>query len=168
MLHPTASSWPDARWEHFSHDADVGVRGIGPTMASAFEQAAIALCAVVTDTKTISHTGALSTTPLKANRKAPKQPESEVHVQIQLEAENHDFLFLDWLNSIIYEMDSRQTLFSRAAVQIEDDKLNADLYGERMNKHKHDLAVEVKGATMTELKVVFENGQWVAQCIVDV
>ncbi len=37
------------RWEHFEHGADIGVRGIGPTPASAFEQAALALTAVITD-----------------------------------------------------------------------------------------------------------------------
>ena len=31
------------RWEHFEHGADIGVRGIGPTPASAFEQAALPL-----------------------------------------------------------------------------------------------------------------------------
>ena len=36
------------RWEHFPHDADVGVRGFGVTAAEAFEQAALALTAVVT------------------------------------------------------------------------------------------------------------------------
>ena len=36
------------QWEHFPHDADVGVRGWGATAAEAFEQAAQALTAVVT------------------------------------------------------------------------------------------------------------------------
>ena len=27
------------RWEHFEHQADIGIRGIGPTYADAFEQA---------------------------------------------------------------------------------------------------------------------------------
>lgn len=35
------------RWEHFPHGADIGVRGFGPTMAAAFEQAALAMTAVV-------------------------------------------------------------------------------------------------------------------------
>lgn len=38
-------------WQHFSHDADIGLVGIGPTKAEAFRQAAIALTAVVTDPK---------------------------------------------------------------------------------------------------------------------
>ena len=40
--------WPN-RWEHFPHDADVGIRGRGPTLAEAFEQAALALTGIVTD-----------------------------------------------------------------------------------------------------------------------
>jgi tRNA nucleotidyltransferase (CCA-adding enzyme) len=29
------------RWEHFAHDADIGVRGIGASVEEAFEQAAV-------------------------------------------------------------------------------------------------------------------------------
>ena len=36
-------------WEHFSHGSDIGVRGIGNTLEEAFEQAAVALTAVVAD-----------------------------------------------------------------------------------------------------------------------
>jgi RNA-splicing ligase RtcB len=39
----------EKRWEHFPHEADTGVRGIGASPAEAFEQAAIALTAVITD-----------------------------------------------------------------------------------------------------------------------
>ena len=46
MTVPSAMS--RARWEHFPHDADVGVRGFGPTPAEAFAQAALALTAVAT------------------------------------------------------------------------------------------------------------------------
>src|SRR5690606_37407394 len=37
-----------ARWEHFPHLADIGVRGLGPTKEAAFEQAAVALTAALT------------------------------------------------------------------------------------------------------------------------
>ena len=36
-----------AAWELFPHGSDVGVRGIGPTEAEAFEQAAMALTGVI-------------------------------------------------------------------------------------------------------------------------
>jgi len=41
----------EARWEHFPHEGDLGGRGFGNIKAEAFEQAALALTAVVTDLK---------------------------------------------------------------------------------------------------------------------
>lgn len=37
------------RWEHFPHDTDIGIRGIGNKLNEAFEQAALAMTAAVTD-----------------------------------------------------------------------------------------------------------------------
>jgi len=63
-------------WALFAHDADVGVRGVGPTREAAFEQGAIALM----------HTmGAGSDV-------APRQM-----VSIACEAPNDEVLFVDWL-----------------------------------------------------------------------
>jgi hypothetical protein len=36
-------------WQHFAHDADIGVRGRGRTIAEPFEQTALALTAVRSD-----------------------------------------------------------------------------------------------------------------------
>jgi tRNA-splicing ligase RtcB/Archease protein family (MTH1598/TM1083) len=58
MSQSAASSLGQPRWEHFPHDADVGVRGFGATAAEAFEQAALALTAVVT------HAGVASRIPV--------------------------------------------------------------------------------------------------------
>ncbi|MEX2353352.1 MAG: archease, partial [Gammaproteobacteria bacterium] len=40
-------------WEHFSHDADIGIRGYGDTIESAFAQAAIAMTAVICEVDTV-------------------------------------------------------------------------------------------------------------------
>ena len=48
MADPAVAAGRKAGWEHFPHDADIGVRGWGATPAEAFEQAALALTAVVT------------------------------------------------------------------------------------------------------------------------
>ena len=45
-------------WEHFAHDADIGVRGRGATLSAAFEEAAVALTAVVTDPRRVAPTRA--------------------------------------------------------------------------------------------------------------
>jgi tRNA nucleotidyltransferase (CCA-adding enzyme) len=36
-------------WEHFAHQADIGIRGTGATLSEALEQAACAMTAVITD-----------------------------------------------------------------------------------------------------------------------
>jgi tRNA nucleotidyltransferase (CCA-adding enzyme) len=58
----TASSWA-----HFSHDADIGVVGIGSTKAEAFRQAALALTAVITDP---SNVRPVQPVPVFVNRRA--------------------------------------------------------------------------------------------------
>jgi len=47
--------------------------------------------------------------------------------------------------------------------------LQATAWGEPIEVARHQPAVEVKGATYTELAVKRdEEGRWVAQCVVDV
>lgn len=137
-----------AHWEHFRHGADIGVRGIGPSLEAAFEQAALALTAVICEPE----------------RVRPEQP-----VEVRCSAPDAEFLLVDWLNAIIYEMATRHMLFSRFSVHITDLTLAATLWGEPVEVARHQPAVEIKGATYTELKVFrAADGAWVAQCVVDV
>ena len=136
-----------AAWEHFPHDADVGVRGFGTTPAEAFAQAALALTAVVT---------AARVEPLSS-------------VQIGCEAPDLELLFVDWLNTIIYEMAVRRMLFARFDVKIEGTRLEATLWGEPVDVARHAPACEPKGATYTALRVGKDaEGLWSAACVVDV
>ena len=41
-------------WEHFDHQADIGIRGVAADMATAFEQAGLALTAVITEVEKLS------------------------------------------------------------------------------------------------------------------
>lgn len=134
-------------WELFPHDADVGIRGLGPTVEAAFEQAALALTAVVTD--------------------AEVRPAIEVEVRCQ--APDIELLFVDWLNAIIYEMAVRRMIFGRATVRISGGNLTGTLWGEAVDRARHAPACEPKGATYTALKVErLPDGGWSAACIVDV
>ena len=136
-----------ARWEHFTHDADMGVRGIGRTREEAFVQAAFALTAVITD---------------------PANVRTVEPVAIEASAPDDEMLLVDWLNALIYEMATRLLLFARFDVRIDDHHLHATAWGEPVVNERHEPAVEVKGATYTALRVANENGIWIAQCVVDV
>jgi protein archease len=135
------------QWEHFAHDADIGIRGWGSTPAEAFEQAAHALTAVVTLANVV--------------------PRSEVGVSCS--APDLELLFVEWLNAIIYEMAVRRMLFGLFAVQIEQGQLKGTLRGELVDVARHAPAAEPKGATYTALKVAQgADGLWSAACVVDV
>ena len=137
-----------ARWELLPHGADIGVCGIGGSKAEAFEQAGVALTAVVTDPKTVA---------------------AKNSVEISCTAPDDELLLVEWLNALIYEMATRKMLFSRFEVRIDANHLAATAWGEMIDLNRHETAVEVKGATCTELKVAQSpNGEWRAQCIVDV
>lgn len=137
-----------AHWEHFQHGADIGVRGFGPSLASAFEQAALALSAVLVDLDSV------------------KRNET---VEIELEAPNSDLLLYDWLNAIIFEMGTRDMIFGAYDVSISGNKLVGRAHGEVVDRERHQPAVEIKGATMTELMTgEIRPGEWRAQCVVDV
>lgn len=135
-------------WEHLEHGADIGVRGFGDDPAQAFAQAALALSAVVTDIDRI---------------------ETTEMVEVECEASDYEMLLVDWLNEIVYQMAIRRMLFGRFDVAIDDHRLTARLHGETADPDKHQPAVEVKGATLTELRVYqADDGEWIAQCIIDV
>jgi tRNA nucleotidyltransferase (CCA-adding enzyme) len=135
-------------WEHFSHEADMGIRGRGASKEEAFEQAALALTAVITDLDKV-------------------EPRSSITVQ--REDTDDELLFAEWINALVYEMATRKMLFSRFRVAFAGHVLIAEAWGEPVDVAKHQPAVEVKGATYTALHVrEHSRGEWVAQCVVDV
>ncbi|MFC1677146.1 archease [Planctomycetota bacterium] len=135
-------------WEHFDHQADIGIRGVGTEMAQAFEQAAIALTAVVTESEKVE--------PIR-------------EIQIACQADGDEQLFIDWISSLIYEMSTWGMLFCKFEVSIEADHLRAKVWGQQVDVEIHQPSVEVKGATYTALSVTCDkDGKWIAQCVVDV
>lgn len=135
-------------WEHFEHQADMGVRGVGANAAEAFQQAALALIAVITDPAGVM----------------PRQ-----YIDISCDAPDLEFLLVDWLNAVIFEMATRRLVFCSFEVEIQQGWLRARAWGEPVDVTRHHPAVEVKGATYTALRVQQASAErWVAQCVVDV
>lgn len=134
-------------WRHFAHMADVGVIGYGPTPHWAFEQAARAMTAVITD----------------------ERIDLPDYATVFCEGTSLDDLFFAWLNAVAYEMAVRGMIFGDFVVRLADGRLCAAAYGEAIDQKRHQPACEVKGATYTELRVAqSRNGVWTAQCVIDV
>lgn len=149
---PPGASVESSRWEHFHHEADVGVRGIAPDVAGAFAQAALALVAVVCPPERV-------------------RPRQVVELRVeppQGEKPDLELLLYEFLNEVVFQMSARRMLFGRFEVQVQGGALRGRAWGEPVDPGRHQPAVEVKGATMTALRVAQRGDAWLAQAVVDV
>jgi SHS2 domain-containing protein len=139
-------------WEHFEHAADVGVRGRGDTPARAFGEAARALFSLLS---------------ADLDRIRPSVAE-----RVKCEAANLEELLVAYLNELLFLFDSRRVVFGRFEVAIEERpgraKLTGIARGEPFDPERHEFTVLPKGATFTALEVARRDGEWIAQCVVDV
>lgn len=108
-----SGSGSEGRLGTLTHGVDIGVRGIGRSMAEAFEQTAVALAGVVTD---------------------PWLVEAR-QVRIECEAPDPEVLLVDWLNALIDEMAVRRMILARFRVSIEGNQLHGRAWGEKLTWH---------------------------------
>lgn len=136
------------RWERYRHGADVGIRGFGATVDEAFEGIGLALTSTICDPGRV---GALHS------------------VEIRCAAPDLEALLYEWVNAVVHEIATRRMLFAHYHVRILDGELHAIATGEPLVISRHQPAVEVHGATYTDLRVHAEpGGPWAAQCVIDV
>ena len=100
------------RFETFEHVSDIGVRGVGPTLEAAFEQAAVALTSIVCDPAAV-------------------RPIDQVDLSCELPEPDDEALLVTWLNAVIFEMATRSMLFARFSVSIDGGRLRARAAGEK-------------------------------------
>lgn len=143
----TAKEGQASGWCHFQHAADIGVCGWGTSLSEAFEQAAVAMTAVMVN---------------------PGHVAERSEVIVRCEAPDRELLLVDWLNALVYEMATRGLVFHRFRVGIDGQRLEGRAWGEPINPKRHHPVVEVKGATYTALSVTQTGGTWRACCVVDV
>lgn len=135
------------RWEHYENGgAGIGVRGYGDSEADAFEQAALALTATMTD---------------------PQLVAARERVVIRCEAPTDDLLLATWLDAVRRRMKSSRMLFSRFEVWLEGTRLTAHAWGEPINPDRHELRVQVKGARPATPRVARHGDGWMAQAFMD-
>jgi SHS2 domain-containing protein len=122
------------KFEFFDVTADVGYKAYGETLGEAFENAALAMFEVITDTSTIK--------PL-------------IEKKIKLDAEDEYAILYDWLSELLFFHDSEFMVFSNFNVKIEcqtidNNKryyLEASAFGEQFDPSKHERRSEVKAVT---------------------
>jgi len=122
----------EAGYEFKEHTADVQVKSWGKTLEEAFSQTAYSLMATISP---------------KLENITPK-----IEKRMQIEAEDIEALLFDFLSEFLFIFDVEDLIFSYINVlKIErlNDKfeLEAIIKGEKFDKKKHEIGIEVKAIT---------------------
>lgn len=131
---------------YFDHDADIGIVGRGATLEQAFESAACAMFAIMSDVAALH---------------------AEVAVQFDFEETDVELALVTWLNLLLAHAREEQAVFGHFRLQREGDSWHGMASGQRWNESM-ERGVEVKGATLTMLSVRQQHDNWEARCVVDV
>jgi SHS2 domain-containing protein len=131
---------------YFEHDADMGIVGRGARIEEAFENAATAVFAMMTDLRQVA---------------------SNEKVDIEFEETETEFALVTWLNLLLGRARSRALIFGRFSLRRDGAHWNGTAEGEPW-RAELERGVEVKGATLTGLAVTQQDGLWEARCVVDV
>ncbi len=127
--------------------ADVAVEVWANTIEGLFCDSALAISEVMVDTATV---------------------EPRIEREISLGSNSLDMLLYDFLSEIVYLKDAQSLLFSKFEVKIDDLNLEAKLWGENINREKHNLRIDVKAVTLYRFNLYYENGLWRAEFVLDI
>jgi len=120
-------------FEIVNHTADVGIIAYGADTSQAFANAARALFSLITELDDVAEV---------------------LHRDTELTASDEESLLVEWLNELIYLFDVENIVFKRFDItQLNNTRLKARSYGEKVDSSKHKLKTGVKAATYHMLKV---------------
>jgi len=140
------------RFKFLEHMSDAYVAAYGKTLEEAFENAALAMFEVMTDTSKVE----------------PKE-------RFKVEATGFDLysLLYSWLEELLIIYGVNNVLLSRFKVheikRINEEYLvRGEAYGERFDPSKHEQRTEVKAVTYSLMEVLKKNGEYEVRVVFDI
>lgn len=126
------------KFEFMEHTADVYIAAHGSNMEEAFENAALAMFEVMTDTAKVD----------------PSREDS-----FEVEAEDEYALLYSWLEALLVKFEVNGMLFSKFKIlRLEENadgfKVAATAWGEKFNGEKHAQRVGVKAVTYHRMEII--------------
>jgi SHS2 domain-containing protein len=135
-------------YEIFEHTADFGLRVWAADLPTLFTEAASALFSAF-----VVNRGGIS--PIES-------------VNITLPPADPDDLLHDWLSELLYLFYTRRMVFCRFEVQLNDSGLEGSVWGEKIDRQRHEIEIEVKAVTWHGLKIEKIPDGWLAEVIIDI
>ncbi len=132
------------RYEEIEHTADVGIRAYGTSAAELFESAAAGMFSLIANPEKVRAVG---------------------EVELRLAAEDLPSLLVAWLSELLFLHETQHLLFCRFQVRVDGNRLEARVWGEAIDKKRHELKLALKAVTYHRLSVDLTKG--VAEVIFD-
>jgi SHS2 domain-containing protein len=128
----------NAKFEFLEHTADVYIAAQGATLAESFENAALAMFEVMTDTEKVS---------------------PDVEDSVEIEAEDEYALLYSWLEALLVKFETKNMLYSKFEIASiketpEGFRIQATVWGEKFNAEKHTQKVGVKAVTYHRMEII--------------
>ncbi len=135
------------RYETLDISGDVGLRVSGDTLNELFENAALGMSGLITDTAQISET----------EKK-----------QIAVEADNYESLFVRWLNELVFLFDAHGFIGKQFSVSLKGNAIRAEVSGGYFNPEINEQRLLIKAATYHRLFLKKNDSGWTAEVIFDI
>ncbi|MBE2899840.1 archease [Methanothermobacter thermautotrophicus] len=136
-------------FEFFDVTADAGYWAYGHTLEEVFENAALAMFEVMTDTSLV---------------------EAAEERRVEITSEDRVSLLYDWLDELLFIHDTEFILFSKFKVKIDEKDDGLHLKGTAMGetiKERHERRDEVKAVTFHMMDIMEDDGLLKARVILD-
>ena len=134
------------KYVFLEHTADIKIKTYGKNINEIFENFALAVSNYLARGKKIK---------------------SKIKKIIKLSGDDKEALLYSFLDELIYLLDAKSFVVNKAKVKIEDNKLEALVYGDDASKYK-DLDY-IKAATYSEMYIKQKKDRvWEAQVVLDV
>jgi SHS2 domain-containing protein len=140
------------KFEFLEHTADVYIAAHGNNVEEAFENAALAMFEVMTDTAKVS-----------ANEED----------SVEVEAEDEYALLYSWLEALLVKFEVNGMLYSKFKISsleetAEGFRLTAKAWGEKFNAEKHAQKVAVKAVTYHRMEIIKNIDNVTLEFILDI
>jgi SHS2 domain-containing protein len=140
------------KFEFLEHTADVYIAAHGKSLAEGFENAALAMFEVMTDTEKVS---------------------ADVEDSVEVEAEDEYALLYSWLEALLVKFETQNMLYSKFKISSIDEtsegyRIKATVWGEKFNIEKHTQMVGVKAVTYHRMEIIKEIDKVTLEFILDI
>ncbi|RLE73096.1 MAG: archease [Thermoprotei archaeon] len=141
----------EKKYVFLPHTADAYFAAYGKTLEEAFENAALAMYEVMTDTSKVAR-------------------DVEIHVEVK-GFDEHSLLY-NWLEELLFYTDSEQLVFSEFHVENIEKKdrdyvLKAVAKGEKFDPSKHESRNQVKAVTYSLMEINKKDSFYEVKVVLD-